>query len=160
MCTMSLHVLREQERIAWSAGPAAPPPVRSHPPRSSSHQMPQSFGATRPYSSHMTPTMPAYTNHSESRNVPSSSRATSCEIKLRRIAPSHISSPVMYNQGSGYLALGDDEDFNAYVYPLLTLGQRMEMPFIHTEGCVSPVMSFQSTPPYLPSYLKGPSHIT
>ncbi|GFZ08227.1 serine/threonine-protein phosphatase 7 long form-like protein [Actinidia rufa] len=119
MCSRSLHALHEHQRIGQprvpdppttmtpgfpSTSPAMPPAFPIHPPHStsSSQQFTQYVGATQTSASYVTPTMPSYTYHLSSHDMPSSS-------------------------------LGDEEEFDGYVDPLLASGRQIEIP-VSVEG--------------------------
>ncbi|PSS07992.1 Zinc transporter 5 like [Actinidia chinensis var. chinensis] len=73
MCSGSLNALREHQQIGQLGVPTIPLGV--------------------PAASHVTPTMPSYTYHISSHDVPSSSCLSSSGIKLRRTTHRHITSP-------------------------------------------------------------------
>ncbi|XP_057477656.1 serine/threonine-protein phosphatase 7 long form homolog [Actinidia eriantha] len=114
MCSRSLHALHEHQRIGQprvpdptttmtpgfpSTSPAMPPTFPIHPPHStsSSQQFTQYVGATQTSASYVTPTMPSYTYHLSSHDMPSSSRPSSSGVKPRRTTHRHITSPVTYD---------------------------------------------------------------
>ncbi|GFS30575.1 pectin lyase-like superfamily protein [Actinidia rufa] len=111
MCSRSLHALLH------------PPPSTS-----SSQQFTQYVGATQTSASYVTPAMPSYTYHILSHDVPSSSRPSSSGVRPRRTTHRHITSPVTYDQGSSYLPVGDEEEFDGYVDPLLASTGQIEIP--------------------------------
>ncbi|XP_057502703.1 serine/threonine-protein phosphatase 7 long form homolog [Actinidia eriantha] len=150
MCSRSLHALREHERIGQpgvpeppptmplgvpATSPAMPPAYPVHPPSStsSSQQFTQYVSATQTSTFYVTPTMPSYTYHISSHDVPSSSRPSSSEIRPRRTTYRHITSPVTYDQSSSFLQVGDEEEFDRYVDPLLASGGQIEIP-VSVEG--------------------------
>ncbi|XP_057515030.1 serine/threonine-protein phosphatase 7 long form homolog [Actinidia eriantha] len=150
MCSRSLHALREHERIEQpgvpeppptippvvpAASPAMPPAFLVHPPHSmsSSQQFTQYVGATQTYASYVTPTMPSYMYHISAHDVPSSSRPSSSGIRPRHTTHRHITSPVTYDRCSSFSPVGDDDEFDVYVDPLLASRGQMEIP-VSVEG--------------------------
>ncbi|XP_057510456.1 serine/threonine-protein phosphatase 7 long form homolog [Actinidia eriantha] len=147
MCSRSLHALHEHQRIGQprvpdptttmtpgfpSTSPAMPPAFPIHPPHStsSSQQFTQYVGATQTSASYVTPTMPSYTYHLSSHDMPSSSRPSSSGVRPRRTTHRHITSPVTYDQSSSFLPVGDEEEFDGYVDPLLASGRQIEIPVL------------------------------
>lgn len=139
MCSRSLHALREHERIRQPGVPEPPPtippgvssaspampsvfPVHPPPSTSSSQQFTQYVGVTQTSASYVTPTMPSYTYHISSHDVPSSSRPSSSGVRPRRTTHRHITSPVTYDRCSSFSPVGDDDEFDGYVDPLLASG--------------------------------------
>ncbi|GFZ15684.1 hypothetical protein Acr_25g0000930 [Actinidia rufa] len=129
MCSRSLHALHEHQRIGQ---PRVPDPTTTmtpgFPSTSSSQQFTQYVGATQTSASNVTPTMPSYTYHMSSHDMPSSSRPSSSGVRPRRTTHRHITSPVTYDQSSSFLPVGDEEEFDGYVDPLLASGRQIEIP--------------------------------
>ncbi|GFY98127.1 hypothetical protein Acr_12g0006680 [Actinidia rufa] len=165
MCSRSLHALCEHERIGQPEVPEPPPtmppgvpatsptmppafPVHPPPSTSSSQQFTQYVGATQTSASYVTPAMPSYTYHILSHDVPSSSRPSSSGVRPRRTTHRHITSPVTYDQGSSYLHVGDEEEFDGYVDPLLASTGHIEIP-VSGEG-VSQITQAKSQRPLEP----------
>ncbi|GFZ00961.1 hypothetical protein Acr_14g0005960 [Actinidia rufa] len=165
MCSRSLHASREHERIGQpevpeppltmppgvpATSPAMPPAFPVHPPpsTSSSQQFTQYVGATQTAASYVTPTMPSYTYHILSHDVPSSSRPSSFGVRPRHTTHRHITSPVTYDQGSSYLPVGDEEEFDGYVNPLLASTGQIEI-HVSVEG-VSQITQAESQRPLEP----------
>ncbi|GFS34309.1 hypothetical protein Acr_00g0033200 [Actinidia rufa] len=121
--------------VVPAASPAMPPAFPVHPPpsMSSSQQFTQYVGATQIYASYVTPTMPSYTYHISAHDVPSSSRPSSSGIRPRRTTHRHITSPVTYDRCSSFSPVGDDDEFDLYVDPLLASRGQMEIP-VSVEG--------------------------
>ncbi|GFS35190.1 hypothetical protein Acr_00g0038310 [Actinidia rufa] len=121
--------------VVPAASPAMPPAFPVHPPpsMSSSQQFTQYVGATQTYASYVTPTMPSYTYHISAHDVPSSSRPSSSGIRPRRTTHRHITSPVTYDRCSSFSPVGDDDEFDVYVDPLLASRGQMEIP-VSVEG--------------------------
>ncbi|GFZ01076.1 hypothetical protein Acr_14g0007110 [Actinidia rufa] len=136
MCSKSLHALRKHQRIGQPGVPEPPPtmppgvpatsptmpptfPVHPPPSTSSSQQFTQYVGATQTSASYITPTMPSYMYRISSHDVPSSSRPSSSGVRPRRTTHRHITSSVKYDQSSSFLPVGDEEEFDGYVDPLL-----------------------------------------
>ncbi|GFZ10742.1 hypothetical protein Acr_22g0001400 [Actinidia rufa] len=124
-CTMPVtcvadhfHALHEHQRIGQ---PRVPDPTTTmtpgFPSTSSSQQFTQYVGATQTSASYVTPTMPSYTYHMSSHDMPSSSRPSSSGVRPRRTTHRHITSPVTYDQSSSFLPVGDEEEFDGYVDP-------------------------------------------
>ncbi|GFS46221.1 hypothetical protein Acr_00g0100880 [Actinidia rufa] len=125
MCSRSLHALRKHQRFGQpgvseppptippgvpAASPAMPPafPVHKPPSMSSSQQFTQYVSATQTFASYITPTIPSYTYHISSHDVPSSSRPSSSGIRPRRTTHRHITSPVTYDRCSSFSPVGDE----------------------------------------------------
>ncbi|GFZ15688.1 hypothetical protein Acr_25g0000970 [Actinidia rufa] len=150
MCNRALHALHEHERIGQpgvpeppptippvvpAASPAMPPAFPVHPPpsTSSSQQFMQYVSATQTLASYVTPTMPSYTYHISSHDEPSSSRSSSSGVKPRRTTHRHITSPITYDRCSSFSPVGDDDEFDGYVDPLLASRGQMEI-LVSVEG--------------------------
>ncbi|GFY98152.1 hypothetical protein Acr_12g0006930 [Actinidia rufa] len=133
-----------------ATSPTMPPAFPVHPPpsTSSSQQFTQYVGATQTSASYVTPAMPSYTYHILSHDVPSSSRPSSSGVRPRRTTHRHITSPVTYDQGSSYLHVGDEEEFDGYVDPLLASTGHIEIP-VSGEG-VSQITQAKSQRPLEP----------
>ncbi|GFY91196.1 hypothetical protein Acr_07g0013920 [Actinidia rufa] len=133
-----------------ATSPAMPPAFPVHPPpsTSSSQQFTQYVGATQTSASYVTPAMPSYTYHILSHDVPSSSHPSSSGVRPHRTTHRHITSPVTYDQGSSYLPVGDKEEFDGYVDPLLASTGQIEIP-ISVEG-VSQITQAESQRPLEP----------
>ncbi|GFY85674.1 hypothetical protein Acr_04g0004120 [Actinidia rufa] len=115
MYNRSLHVLREQQRIGQPAVPTAPPPM---PPATPVHPPPFT-SSSQISSSYVTLTMLLYTYHISSHDMPSSSRPSISGIIPHHTTHCHITSPIAYDQCSSFSPVGDDEEFDGYVDPLL-----------------------------------------
>ncbi|GFS31142.1 hypothetical protein Acr_00g0015870 [Actinidia rufa] len=135
MCSRSLHALHEHQRIGQ---PRVPDPTTTmtpgFPSTSSSQQFTQYVGATQTSASYVTPTMPSYTYHMSSHDMPSSSRPSSSGVRPRRTTHRHITSPVTYDQSSSFLPVGDEEEFDGYVDPLLESGRQIEITCLSRGG--------------------------
>ena len=143
MCNRSLHVLHEQQRIGQPVVPVAPPPILPAVP-AAPPPMPPTFpvhpppftSSSQTSSSYVTPTMPSYTYHTSSHDMPSSSRPSISGVIPRRTTHRHITSPVAYDQCSSFSPVGDDDEFDGYVDPLLASWGQIETP-ISVEGQLS-----------------------
>ena len=159
MCNRSLYVLREQQLIGQSVVPAAPPLIPSAIP-AAPPPMPPAFpvhpppftSSSQTSSSYVTPTMPSYTYHTSSHDVPSSSRPSISGVIPRRTTHRHITSPVAYDQCSSFSPVGDDDEFDGYVDPLLASWGQIETPVLGEGRLSRPDGPSQIT--------EGVSHIT
>ncbi|GFZ19793.1 hypothetical protein Acr_28g0004980 [Actinidia rufa] len=156
MCSRSLHALHEHQRIGQ---PRVPDPTTTmtpgFPSTSCSQQFTQYVGATQTSASYVTPTMPSYTYHMSSHDMPSSSRQSSSGVRPRRTTHRHITSPVTYDQSSSFLPVGDEEEFDGYVDPLLASGRQIEIP-VSVEG-VSQITQTESQRRLQPEMQPKPS---
>ncbi|GFZ11319.1 hypothetical protein Acr_22g0007170 [Actinidia rufa] len=125
MCSRSLPALREHERIGQPGVPEPPPTIPPVVP-AASPAMPPAF---------LVHSLPACLLPSSSRthDVPSSSRPSSSGIRPRRTTHRHITSPVTYDLCSSFSPVGDDDEFDVYVDPLLASRGQMEIP-VSIEG--------------------------
>ncbi|GFZ19033.1 hypothetical protein Acr_27g0007720 [Actinidia rufa] len=134
MCSRSLDALHEHQRIGQ---PRVPDPTTTmtpgFPSTSSSQQFTQYVGATQTSASYVTPTMLSYTYHMSSHDMPSSSHPSSSGVRPRRTTHRHITSPITYDQSSSFLPVGDEEEFDGYVDPLLASKRQIEIP-VSVEG--------------------------
>ncbi|GFY96070.1 hypothetical protein Acr_11g0003760 [Actinidia rufa] len=138
MCSRSLHALREHKQI-------------EHP------EFTQCVDATQTSASYVTPAMPSYTYHILSHDVPSSSRPSSSGVRPRRTTHRHITSLVTYDQSSSYLPIGDEEEFDGYVDPLLASTGQIEIP-VSVEG-VSQITQAESQRPLEPQPQSQPHRL-
>ncbi|GFY81180.1 hypothetical protein Acr_01g0009890 [Actinidia rufa] len=145
-----MYDARDMCVVVPATSPAMPPAFPVHPPpsTSSSQQFTQYVGATQTSASYVTPAMPSYTYHILSHDVPSSSRPSSSGVRPRRTTHRHITSPITYDQGSSYLPVGDVEEFDGYVDPLLASTGQIEIP-VSVEG-VSQITQAESQRPLEP----------
>ena len=80
--------------------------------------------------------MPSYTYHTSSLDVPSPSRPNISSVIPHRTTHHHIISLVAYYQCSTFSPVGDEEEFNGYVNPLLASWGQIKMP-VSVEGRLS-----------------------
>ncbi|GFZ18460.1 hypothetical protein Acr_27g0001990 [Actinidia rufa] len=137
------HVLREQQEIGQPTVPATPPPIPPGLPVDPPPMPPVFPVHPPPFTSssqtsltYVTPMMPSYTYHTSSHDVPSSSHPNISSVIPYRTTHHHIASLVAYEQCSSFSRVGDDEEFDGYVDPLLASWGQIKMP-VSVEGRLS-----------------------
>ncbi|GFS36484.1 hypothetical protein Acr_00g0046210 [Actinidia rufa] len=127
MCSRSLHALREHERIGQPGVPEPPPTIPPVVP-AASPAMPPAFPVHPPPSMSSSQQFTQYhmmCPHHHVRVVLASDHG--------RTTHRHITSPVTYDQCSSFSPVGDDDEFDVYVDPLLASRGQMEIP-VSVEG--------------------------